>query len=121
MDARKLLIVDDDEATCLLFKRIGERAGLGVRAVTSASAAKDAVIGDVPDVIILDMIMPDVDGIEMIRWLTGQGFQGKVILVSGFAEAYLQAASTMARAKGIADVQVLTKPIAVEDLRGALA
>lgn len=121
MDPRKLLIVDDDEATGLLFKRVGEREGYGVRAVTRATEAKEAVVSDAPDVIILDMVMPDMDGIEMVGWLTGQGFQGRVILVSGFAEAYLQAASTMARAKGIADVAVLTKPVALDDLRRALA
>jgi CheY-like chemotaxis protein len=114
-------VVDDDQATAALFRRVAERAGHTVRTAASAAEARARVSEELPEVVVLDMVMPEVDGIEMVGWFAQQGFRGRVVLVSGFAETYLQAAAAMARARGIGDVQILTKPVEIGDLRAALA
>ena len=121
MSDERILIIDDDVATGVLFSRIAEMAGYEVRAVNTAEEAKEAVLAWTPTTIILDMVMPDMDGIEMVGWLVDNDYGGRILFVSGFADAYLEAAATMARAKGISDVTVLKKPVAVADLRSALS
>jgi CheY-like chemotaxis protein len=120
MDETRLLIVDDDAQTGAIFKKVAELEGISAMAVTSADDAKTQLREFDPQIIILDMVMPDMDGIEMVTWLGGQGFTGRILFVSGYAEAYLEAAATMARARGIQEVSVLTKPVAINDLREAL-
>jgi len=120
MERPHLLVIDDDEATARLFGRIAEGEGYEVRTASSGSDARAILTELQPAVIILDMIMPDMDGIEMVRWLSGQTYTGRLVLVSGFSQTYLQAAATMARAAGMATVHILQKPVSVADLREAV-
>lgn len=120
MGKRHLLVIDDDPGTGRLFRRIAEGEGYRVRLAASGLDAR-AVLGEVrPAIIILDMVMPDMDGIEMVRWLAQEGYAGGLILVSGFAATYMKAAATLARARGVKNVRVLEKPVAVADLREAM-
>lgn len=120
MEQRHLVVIDDDPGTGRLFRRIAEGEGYEVHLAPSALEAR-AVLAEVrPDVIILDMVMPDMDGIEMVRWLGDQGYAAGLILVSGFAATYMKAAATLARARGMEEVRILEKPVSVEELRNAI-
>lgn len=121
MSAPRLLIIDDDLPTGTLFRRIAEKFGYDVQVTTSAAQGQRVFVEFGPQVIILDLVMPDVDGIEMVRWLTGVGFHGRVVMVSGYSDSYLAAAVTMLKARGIPDARSLMKPIGIEALREALA
>lgn len=121
MPQPRLLVIDDDLPTGTLFRRIAEKMDYSVEVTDSAVLAQEVFTRFHPQVIILDLVMPDVDGIEMVRWLTGVGFNGRVIMVSGYSESYLQAAVTMLKARGVEDAMALTKPISVEALRECLA
>lgn len=120
MAAPRLLVIDDDPPIGTFFRRVAEREGYDVRVCTSAVAAKEAVADFEPQVIMLDLIMPDVDGIEMVRWLTGFGFRGRVVMMSGYSESYLAAAVAILQARGIRDSHSLTKPVDIERLREIL-
>lgn len=120
MDQLHLLVIDDDPGNGRLFARIAEGEGYRVHVTASGLDARAVLAGVRPAVIILDMVMPDMDGIEMVRWLTGQDYDGGLILVSGFAETYLKAAETLARARGMEEVRILGKPVSVGDLRDAI-
>ena len=117
----RLLVIDDDAPTGTLFRRVAEREGFSVRVCRSAIEGQQAFGEFDPQVIILDLIMPDVDGIEMVRWLTGVGFRGRVVMVSGYSDSYLAAAVTMLQARGIRDSHSLTKPVDLDKLRAILA
>ena len=121
MSTPRLLVVDDDAPTCTLFRRISERMGYEVQTCQSAVAGQKAVADFDPHVILLDLIMPDIDGIEMVRWLTGVGFEGRVIMISGYSDSYLDAAVTMLQARGIEDSHSVPKPVDLERLRGLIA
>ena len=66
---RSLLVVDDDEATCDAVRRLLGRMGYVVATATSGSDAL-AVLHDLNfDLVILDWMMPDMDGLEVLRRL----------------------------------------------------
>ena len=72
-----------------------------------------------PDIIALDIVMPQRDGIELIGALAKADYRGQLILVSGADEIYLKMAATTARARGLALSATLRKPCRTEELRQA--
>lgn len=73
-----------------------------------------------PDIIVLDIIMPERDGIELIAALAKAGYGGPLILVSGAEEFYLTMAAKNARDRGLALAATLRKPCRAEELRQVL-
>lgn len=68
MDDRiDLLLVDDDDDFRAAARRALERRGFGVREAAGGAAALDVVADAVPDVVVLDLKMPGIDGIETLR------------------------------------------------------
>jgi signal transduction histidine kinase/CheY-like chemotaxis protein len=66
LEGVRVLLVDDDEDARQLVEQILRECGVAVRAVGSASAALHAIDQDLPDVLVSDIGMPDVDGFELI-------------------------------------------------------
>ena len=69
MDAPKLLVVDDQPINVQLLKRKLEREGIHVLEAYSGIEAIDVTLREKPDLIILDVMMPDMDGIEVCQRL----------------------------------------------------
>ena len=67
--APTILIVDDQPINVQLLKRKLEREGMRVAAAYSGIEALDLVRKDKPDLILLDVMMPDMDGIEVCQRL----------------------------------------------------
>jgi CheY-like chemotaxis protein len=65
----KILIVDDVPANIGALREPLEAAGYEVLIATSGEDAMEAVAGLVPDLILLDVMMPGIDGFETCRWL----------------------------------------------------
>ena len=85
-----ILVVEDDDAVRRSIQLLLRSRGMDVRAYASA---KDAV-GD-PEVrsaecLIADLVMPEVDGIELLRALRGSGWNGSALLISGHLTPALQ-------------------------------
>ena len=62
-----VLIIDDDPDGCEPIASYLAKAGHEVRQVTSGREALDAVMGQVPDAVLLDVLMPDMDGIAVLK------------------------------------------------------
>ena len=69
MSAPKVLVVDDQPINVQLLKRKLEREGMTVATAHSGREALDQVAADKPDLILLDVMMPDMDGFEVCRRL----------------------------------------------------
>lgn len=109
----RILVLDDEP---FMLKLIGrELADLGCTSVSTyeSGAAVLALIGkpdESPELILLDINMPEMDGLEFVRHLVGRNFTGSLILVSGEDERMQQAAEKLAWAHNITVLGHLHKP-----------
>jgi len=105
-----IYIVDDEQQHVDLMIEMINIAGLSARGFTSASLFVGQSIANT-DIILLDLNMPDMDGIEVMRTLYDKGCMPTYILVSGFDERVLHSAKQFANAKNIRVAKKLSKPI----------
>ncbi len=119
----KILLIDDEVFALKLL--IHQLAGLGLREVTPVSGGAEALAliarGGRFDVILSDLQMPGMDGVEFVRALTQSGYDGELVLVSGEDKRILKTAEQLARAHGLRVLGRLRKPVAPERLAEVLA
>ena len=84
-------------------------ADIAVDGFTCLHDAADAVCQS--SVVVLDLDMPQVDGVETLRWLSQQAFSGHLVIVSGHDISIVHAARELARAQGLQVAEALTKPL----------
>ena len=85
--AEKILICDDDDTLRVTIERLLKKKGYEVKAVTRGRAAVEAAKEEDFDLIILDVRMPDMDGIEALKAIreTQSRMKCNVILITGYA------------------------------------
>lgn len=110
----KLLIVDDESFALRLLTHQLTRLGFGnVAAYEDPSAALALLEADVTaaDMVLLDLQMPGIDGIEFIRHLARLQYHGGLVLVSGEDERILQTARRLAEAHRLHVKGAVHKPV----------
>lgn len=108
--SKKLLIVDDQAGITKVVGLIAEQLGMDFRAVNSPLKATDEFIKYRPDILILDMIMPEKDGIDVLNEILLTGIPARIVLTSAYSEAYLRLAEGVAKFYDSENVSVLKKP-----------
>ena len=120
MNPKRLLVVDDEPG----FREfvVDVAVGLGFEAECAANGEEFKVLVDAaePDVAVVDVVMPGIDGIELINWLAERPANLRLIMVSGFAPQYVDLAKKLGEAKGLRSVTTLHKPMHLSTLREAL-
>ena len=86
MNKEKILIVDDEESIHLLYKEELEEEGYEVCSAMSGEDALKAFDAQEPDLVILDINMPGMDGIEVLRQMKQKKPRVPVILSSAYPE-----------------------------------
>ncbi|HBY85961.1 MAG TPA: hypothetical protein DEO86_08810 [Colwellia sp.] len=109
----RVYIVDDDTLTCNLLKTIIEPIFGDVETFQHPSAFLTLTLNK-QDIIILDLMMPDMDGIEVIRHLAEHKSPASLILISGYDSGVLHSAETLALSCGLNVINTFTKPINTE-------
>lgn len=112
----KVFIIDDDVQIAELLSTAIEGFGLVTECFNSAHDFFEISVSDI-DIIMLDLNMPDMDGIEVIRALAITGCKARVILISGHDVGVLHSAEQLAQAHALKIVASLTKPIRMSDLK----
>lgn len=119
-----ILVVDDDVFTLNTLRKALTHLGFDrittCRSGADALVALDAMARPV-DVILLDMKMPEMDGIEFTRHLVKRDYNGSVLLISGEGERLLASAEKLLAAHQMGILGYLQKPIAPKELAAKLA
>jgi DNA-binding response OmpR family regulator len=68
----KLLVIDDEVELGRLLECVAESIGYEARVASRIADFKDSLVAFTPGVIMLDLAMPEMDGLELLRWLGGQ-------------------------------------------------
>ncbi|HYM29652.1 MAG TPA: response regulator [Candidatus Cybelea sp.] len=118
--APKILIVDDQADIGELIRNVAEPMGYAVDVTTSSREAKRLFAALQPDLVILDIVMPDIDGIELLQVFGSAGFKGKILLITGYSSNYLASADKLAKRHGIATLSSMLKPLRIAELRNYL-
>ena len=117
--APKLRVLDDEHSIGQLICNVANTLGLDTKTYQSA---KDFYSGYEDDIsaIILDLHMPDIDGVEVIRDLAQRQCQAQIILISGFDGTVLHSAEELAVSQGLNLAGSLTKPFRIIELHELL-
>ncbi|KZN55493.1 EAL domain-containing response regulator [Pseudoalteromonas luteoviolacea] len=117
-EALNVLVIDDDDFIHDMLTH--EFNQLGVEniqvEISGVNALKRIKNGECFDLIIIDLIMPDMDGVEVLRHLSEYSFKGAVILLSGQDQRILDTTAALAGAQHIRVLGAIPKPITIEVL-----
>ena len=116
----KIFIVDDDEQQANLMRAMAETVQLKTQLFTNSIDFLNTTI-TANDTVVLDLQMPDKDGIEIMRELAAQNINPNFILVSGFDERVLHSAKQLAESKNLNVVSTLSKPIKAKEFIALLS
>ncbi len=108
---RTVLIVDDDGPSRLVLSIVCGARGHAVIEAASGADAIDAAMRLRPDLILLDVSLPDMSGLEVCSRVRGAGLDTPILMLSGHAEP-----EDVARGLRLGADEYLTKPYEVRDL-----
>ena len=117
----RVLLLDDDPFMLALLEDMLDDLSprLGSFDVASATSAKAALalLAEAPrDMLVCDLSMPDMDGIEFLRLVAEGDYRGTVVLLSGMDAGVLRAAERLAMAQGLTILGACRKPVAPAEL-----
>ncbi len=115
-----LLVVDDDPELLALLAEIGKRSGYAVVTADSAAAFRQAVASSHPSLVILDLQMADMDGVEGLRHLAASSIKADVLLLSGMDSKVLATARQFGVSLGLRMLDPLQKPVRMQQLEAYL-
>lgn len=107
----RVLVAEDDSAVRNALVRVLELDGHRVRAVKDGRAALDSIVDDTPDAVVMDVMMPFVDGLTVCREVRHRGNRVPILLLTARIEVDDRVAGLDAGAD-----DYLTKPFAVAEL-----
>jgi two-component system response regulator MprA len=111
----RVLVVDDDRAVRDALRRVLTLAGYEVQAAEGGAEAIEAVVQAVPDAVVLDVGIPDVDGLEVCRRLRMLGNRVPILMLTARVEISDRVAGLDAGAD-----DYLVKPFDVDELKARL-
>ena len=120
MISNRLLVIDDEPAICDFVKDVAEEQGFDVATANNFDQFTAAHRSFEPSVIVLDLRMPEVDGIELLRFLAKEKCRAQIVLISGLDQKVLHTASQLGATHGLKMLDALQKPILVPELERVL-
>ena len=83
----KILIVDDDENICEVIKMYVESAGYETKVVNDGKTAETMFLEYKPDLVLLDIMLPNIDGIDVLKWIRKE-YETPVIMLTAKGETF---------------------------------
>ena len=106
----RILLAEDDDSMRVYLARALERVGYAVVSVDRGTAALPLLETERFDLLLTDIVMPEMDGIELAQKAATIAPEMRVMFITGFAAVALKAG------KAAPDAKVLSKPFHLKDL-----
>jgi len=116
----RLLLIDDEPALADFLAAGARGAGLEAAITSNDGEFREQFLATNPDMVALDLGMPGMDGVELLRFLAEHNYQGPVLIVSGFDRRVLESAFRLGEALGLNMTGPLEKPVRLQDLEELL-
>jgi EAL domain-containing protein (putative c-di-GMP-specific phosphodiesterase class I) len=109
--APRALILDDDEQIAELVGELTRTAGFDATVTTRPDAFRNALAKQTPQLIVLDLQMPELDGVRALRLLADDHCDAGILLVTGMDQRTIAAAEEYGRSRGLNVLGSLQKPL----------
>jgi EAL domain-containing protein (putative c-di-GMP-specific phosphodiesterase class I)/CheY-like chemotaxis protein len=119
-EKQRILVVDDEIDVGEFVSAAAQAMGFDCTATTDAKTFLDNLTPDTT-LILLDLVMPEMDGVELLRMLSGQKCKAGIILMSGVGKRVMETAEQLAQVQGLSIVGRLQKPFRLAELEEVLA
>jgi DNA-binding response OmpR family regulator len=121
MSQPRLLLIDDEPTLAEFLASAAEESGFEPVIAERDADFREAFLAQRPDMVALDLGMPGMDGVELIRFLADQAYAAPVLIVSGFDRRVLESAFRLGEALGLMMVGPIEKPVRFEVLEEILS
>jgi DNA-binding response OmpR family regulator len=116
----RLLVIDDEPALGQFVAQVAADCGFDPTLTSDDAAFRDAFRSEQPDMVVLDLGMPGMDGVELLRFLADEDNRAPVLIISGFDRRVLESAFRLGEALGLQMAGPLEKPVRAHDLEQVL-
>jgi len=116
----RLLLIDDEPALADFLANGAREAGFEPVITAEDQEFRDQFMALRPEMVALDLGMPGMDGIELLRFLADQQYAAPVLIVSGFDRRVLESAFRLGEALGLSMAGPLEKPVRLKELEALL-
>lgn len=117
----RLLLIDDEPALAAFVAKAADMCGFQPTIATQDQQFRDLFREQKPQMVALDLGMPGMDGVELLRFLASESFEDPVLIISGFDRRVLESAFRLGEALGLQMVGPLEKPARLEELEAILS
>ena len=115
MEQKKILIVDDQNGIRILLMELFGNEGYQMYQAANGKAALEVVEKDTPDLVLLDMKIPGMDGLEILKHIKSTHPQIKVIMMTAYGELDI-----IKQAKDLGAISHFTKPFDIDEMRNVV-
>ena len=120
MPQPRLLLIDDEPALAEFLANAARESGFEPVITSEDWQFRNEFLQNRPNMVALDLGMPGMDGVELLRFLAEQDFRSPVLIVSGFDRRVLESAFRLGEALGLTMAGPLEKPVRLEQLETLL-
>ena len=117
----RLLLIDDEPALADFLASAAEESGFEPVVTGKDEEFRQAFLAQRPEMVALDLGMPGMDGVELLRFLAEQNYSAPVLIVSGFDRRVLESAFRLGEALGLNMAGPVEKPVRLEELETTLS
>ena len=121
MPVPRLLVIDDEPMLAEFLAEIARDLGFEVDVTTDDGDFRNRFLAQRPELVALDLGMPGMDGVELLRFLAAEGYAAPVLIVSGFDRRVLDSAFRLGEALGLTMAGPIEKPMRADLLERILA